>query len=87
MGYAPTVGTGLNFTGAPYDYRGYGLGWWIDPARGLIADPGAYGAYPILVPAPGYAAFIAIEETEDIGHRLMQAVEPVLEAFFTPTTP
>jgi hypothetical protein len=35
-------------------FAGYGLGWWI--GADMVADPGAYGAYPYLELKRGYGA-------------------------------
>ena len=71
-GGAVTTGQG------PSPFSGYGLGWWI--GDGYVADPGAYGAYPFIDPARGYAAMILIEVESAVGGKLAAAVRPTLEA-------
>jgi CubicO group peptidase (beta-lactamase class C family) len=81
-GYAPDGGTGIKYNGRKYEYPGYGLGWWIDEARGLIADPGLYGAYPLIDLKRGYALIFMIEVNEEVGSALINEVRPVLEGLY-----
>jgi CubicO group peptidase (beta-lactamase class C family) len=68
--------------------QGYGLGWWVDRAHpGIVADAGAYGAMPWIDNARGYAAFIVVEATADVGVAARTAVQPVVEAIFDGKTP
>lgn len=64
---------------------GYGLGWWVfRQAESLIADPGAYGAFPWLDENRGYGAFLVIEADTGIGTQLFARVLPLVnEAFDT----
>lgn len=78
-GYAPEVGTRGTIPG-------YGLGWWVDDAQGYIADPGAYGAYPVIDAKRGYAYFIVIELTTEVGAKLALATKPVLDEIFSSAT-
>ncbi len=48
---------------------GYGLGWWVID-ESLVADPGAYGAFPWIDQTRQYAGFILIEATSDLGNAL-----------------
>jgi CubicO group peptidase (beta-lactamase class C family) len=66
-------------TGNPV-LEGYGLGWWVDRDTPLIADPGAYGAFPWIDEARGYGAFLAIEATSDVGAQLFARTAPLIAA-------
>lgn len=81
-GYAPDGGTGIKYNGKKYSYPGYGLGWWVDDSRGLVADPGMYGAYPLIDLKRGYAMLIIIEVNEEVGGALADATRPVLEGLY-----
>ena len=61
---------------------GYGFGFWVSPDQSVVADPGAYGAYPLLDLKRRYAMFIVIEVTSEVGGRLAAAVKPTLDAIF-----
>lgn len=61
---------------------GYGLGWWVSEETDVVADPGAYGAYPYIDQKRGYAAFIAIEVSAEVGAKLVATVKPTLDAIF-----
>ena len=70
-------------TGVGGSLEGYGLGWWIDRENpGVFMDPGAYGAITWLDTSRGYAAFIALEASSDLGAALAEQARPVLEAVF-----
>ncbi|MET0340148.1 MAG: serine hydrolase domain-containing protein [Polyangiales bacterium] len=79
-GYAPDAGTGDTVL------HGYGLGWWVNDAQGYVAVPGLYGAQARLDPSRGYAAFIAIEASAEVGAKLAEATMPVLERLYAPKT-
>lgn len=61
---------------------GYGFGFWVAADHSMIADPGAYGAYPVLDLRRGYGFFIAIELTTDAGSFLAAALKPTLDQIF-----
>jgi CubicO group peptidase (beta-lactamase class C family) len=66
-------------TGGPF--AGYGFGWWIDRSDpGLIADPGAYGAYPWLDLERDYAGLILIEADALLGQQLFNRLLPLVRA-------
>ena len=70
-------------TGSPAPLEGYGMGWWIDRENpGVFMDPGAYGAIPVLDTNRGYAAFIAMEATAELGVMLAIEAKPALDAVF-----
>ena len=57
---------------------GYGMGWWVDKASGLINDPGAFGAVPWLDLDDGYGAYLVIESDATTGYILAsQLFDPV----------
>ncbi len=57
---------------------GYGMGWWVDKASGLINDPGAFGAVPWLDLEDGYGAYLVIESDATTGYILAsQLFDPV----------
>lgn len=61
-------------------FQGYGLGWWVDrDRRGLIFDPGAYGATAWLDEERGYGAFLVMEVTSDLGAALRGRTLPLIE--------
>jgi CubicO group peptidase (beta-lactamase class C family) len=67
------------------NFQGYGLGWWVDRQdRGVVADPGAYGAVPWLDVPRKYAAMILLEATTADGSDLLQRAKPSLDAIFGP---
>jgi len=68
----------LSATGEPSPYKGYGLGWWI--ADHFVADPGAYGAYPLLELERGYGAMILFEVSSAVGSKIALTVKPTLDA-------
>ena len=56
---------------------GYGMGWWVDKASGLINDPGAFGAVPWLDLEDGYGAYLVIEvRRHDRLHPRLTALRP-----------
>jgi CubicO group peptidase (beta-lactamase class C family) len=61
---------------------GYGFGFWVGPDHKMIADPGAYGAYPVLDLERRYGFFFAIELTTDAGSFLAAALKPTLDEIF-----
>ncbi len=70
-------------TGNPSPLEGYGLGWWVDRANpGVFVDPGAYGAITWLDAPRGYAAFIALEATSELGAVLLEQAKPALDEVF-----
>jgi CubicO group peptidase (beta-lactamase class C family) len=79
--HADRIGPAYGSTTGRGAFSGYGLGWWIDPESGLIADPGAYGAFPWIDEERGYAGFLAIEASAGVGEQLFRRVIlPVTEA-------
>jgi CubicO group peptidase (beta-lactamase class C family) len=60
--------------------EGYGMGWWIDRDSAIIADPGAYGAFPWIDQQRGYGAFLALEDTSQVGGELFAQVAPLIAA-------
>ncbi len=48
---------------------GYGLGWWVI-GDALVADPGAYGAFPWIDQGREYAGFLLLEATSNLGNEL-----------------
>jgi CubicO group peptidase (beta-lactamase class C family) len=70
-------------TGNPPPLEGYGMGWWVDRENpGVFMDPGAYGATPVLDTTRGYAAFIAMEATAELGVALAIEAKAALDAVF-----
>lgn len=62
------------------DLEGYGLGWWIDrDLEGVVADPGAYGAFPYLDTERGFGIFIALESESGTGAELALELQPILD--------
>jgi CubicO group peptidase (beta-lactamase class C family) len=59
---------------------GYGMGWWVDRASGIIRDPGAYGAVPWLDLEDGYGAYLVVEERSDVGMALATQLTDVIDA-------
>ncbi len=60
---------------------GYGMGWWVDKASGMINDPGAFGAVPWLDVEDGYGAYLVIEADATTGYILAsQLFDPVAAA-------
>ena len=69
-----------NFPLGAVNLQGYGMGWWIDRENsGLTYDPGAYGAFPYVDHARGYAAFSVIEGDSIPGSILHTAIRPHIE--------
>ena len=69
------------YDGSAGEGTGYGMGWWVDRGRGLINDPGAYGAYPWLDLDDGYGAYLVIELNSPTGGELASLLfDPVEEA-------
>lgn len=61
--------------------QGYGLGWWIDREnRGVVVDPGAYGAVSYLDVGRNYGVFIAVQAGN--GTELFSRTKPALDALF-----
>lgn len=79
MAYGGTPSTGANATGTSI-FTGYGLGWWV--SEDMIADPGAYGAFPFLDLKRGYGAIIMLEVNNTVGGKIGLAVKPSLDAIF-----
>lgn len=77
--YGGTPSTGAAATGTSI-FTGYGLGWWI--SEQMIADPGAYGAFPFLDLKRGYGAIIMLEVSSAVGGQVGLAVKPSLDAIF-----
>ncbi len=70
-------------TGVGGSLEGYGLGWWVDRENpGVFMDPGAYGAITWLDASRGYAAFIALEASSELGVALAEQAKPALDAVF-----
>jgi len=70
-------------TGNGPPLEGYGLGWWVDRENpGVFVDPGAYGAITWLDSSRGYAAFIALEASSELGGALAEEAKPALDAVF-----
>jgi CubicO group peptidase (beta-lactamase class C family) len=68
------------YGGAP-DGRGYGLGWWIDPATGRLTDPGAFGTVPWLDLEGGHGAILVVESDARTGMALAASLfDPVAAA-------
>jgi len=61
-------------------FQGYGLGWWVDRDSSRTYDPGAYGAFPWIDEDRGYAGFIALESSANVGAQLFARVEPLAAA-------
>jgi CubicO group peptidase (beta-lactamase class C family) len=70
-GGMPSTGMG------PSPFTGYGLGWWMNDE--LVADPGAYGAFPFIDKERGYAAMVLIELSSTVGGQITLAAKPVLD--------
>jgi CubicO group peptidase (beta-lactamase class C family) len=64
----------------PSPYSEYGLGWWMNDD--MIADPGAYGAFPFLDLKRKYGAMIVIEISSTVGGQLAFGTKPKLDAIF-----
>jgi CubicO group peptidase (beta-lactamase class C family) len=79
MAYGGTPSTGAAAAGTSI-FTGYGLGWWISDQ--LIADPGAYGAFPFLDLKRGYGAIIMLEVSSTVGVQVGLAAKPALDAIF-----
>jgi CubicO group peptidase (beta-lactamase class C family) len=63
------------------DPSGYGLGWWIfRDIESLIADPGAYGAFPWLDQNRAYGGFLVMEASSGVGSQLFARVYPLATA-------
>lgn len=77
--YGGKPSTGANATGTSI-FTGYGLGWWVNDQ--LVADPGAYGAFPFLDVKRGYGAIIMLEVNTTAGAAVGLAVKPALDAIF-----
>jgi CubicO group peptidase (beta-lactamase class C family) len=77
--YGGTPGTGAAATGTSI-FTGYGLGWWVSDQ--MIADPGAYGAFPFLDLQRGYGAIIMLEVSSTVGGQIGVAIKPSLDAIF-----
>lgn len=61
------------------DPAGYGLGWWVfRDVDSLIADPGAYGAFPWLDQNREYGGFLVLEENTLLGTDLFLRVYPLI---------
>jgi CubicO group peptidase (beta-lactamase class C family) len=60
------------------DSPGYGMGWWVDRATGIIRDPGAYGAVPWIDLGAGYGGYLVIEATSDEGVELADEIRPLI---------
>jgi CubicO group peptidase (beta-lactamase class C family) len=77
--YGGTPSTGAAATGTSI-FTGYGLGWWV--SEQMIADPGAYGAFPFLDVKRGYGAIIMLEVSSTVGGQIGVAIKPSLDAIF-----
>lgn len=64
----------------PSPFNDYGLGWWINDD--LVADPGAYGAFPYIDSDGEYGAMILIEVSSAVGTQLGLMTKPTLDALF-----
>jgi CubicO group peptidase (beta-lactamase class C family) len=75
---------GAPIEGSPYDDgRGYGFGWWLEPADGpteVWSDAGAFGAKPWIDPGRRYGAVVLIRRSTAAGERIYDAVRPLVEA-------
>jgi hypothetical protein len=58
---------------------GYGLGWWIDRETGRVSSNGAYGTVAWLDLDEGYGASLVIESSYDVGARLSDSLEPLID--------
>ncbi len=58
---------------------GYGMGWWVDRARGYVTDGGAYGSVPWLDLEDGYGAFLVIEASSVVGRELAEQLYDLVE--------
>lgn len=77
--YGGTPSTGAAATGTSI-FTAYGLGWWV--SEQMIADPGAYGAFPFLDLKRGYGAIIMLEVSSSVGGQIGVAIKPSLDAIF-----
>jgi CubicO group peptidase (beta-lactamase class C family) len=77
--YGGTPSTGAAATGTSI-FTGYGLGWWVSDQ--MVADPGAYGAFPFLDVELDYGAIIMLEVSSTVGGQIGLAVKPSLDAIF-----
>jgi CubicO group peptidase (beta-lactamase class C family) len=58
---------------------GYGLGWFRDRSRHVVADAGAWGAMPWLDVDRGYGAMLLLEDQALNGVLMRLEVQPLLE--------
>lgn len=74
---------------------GYGLGWWTkeivnyggtapktsdNAAARRLRDPGLYGSTAWIQPDDGFAAYLVVESTSNIGNELAKKLYPLVEA-------
>jgi CubicO group peptidase (beta-lactamase class C family) len=57
-------------------FTGYGLGWWTTDS--FIADPGAYGAFPLIDLNNDFAVVLLLEAKSSTGPAIMRQVQPIL---------
>jgi CubicO group peptidase (beta-lactamase class C family) len=76
---------GPTYSGNAGPGTGYGMGWWVDRASGLITDGGAYGSMPWLDLEDGYGAYLVIEADSPTGIELAEALYDVVEDAVTAT--
>jgi len=79
MAYGGTPSSGSAASGTSI-FTGYGLGWWVNDQ--LIADPGAYGAFPFIDLKRGYGAIIMFEVSSSVGVQVGLAAKPALDTIF-----
>ncbi|MBM4362088.1 MAG: beta-lactamase family protein [Deltaproteobacteria bacterium] len=67
-------------TGSP-TFPGYGLGWWVSRDEpGVVQDPGAYGAVPLLDKNRGAAFFVVLEADSAKGAVLAERLRPIFSS-------
>ena len=74
---------------------GYGLGWWTQEIVGYggstaqpsdqkgvirLRDPGLYGSTAWIQPEDGFAVYLVVESTSNVGNQLAQKLYPLVEA-------
>jgi len=63
-------------------FTGYGMGWWVLGNMNSVADPGAYGAAPVIDLGREYAMMIIVEASSAVGMKLALTSKPALDAIF-----